>query len=63
MALLGEMAKLEGELALTKNPSRVDENGFMHCLSHATQPPWFQRFPIKDNILLGHRCLRSENRF
>jgi len=53
MALLGEMTKLEGELVLTKNPSKVDGNGFMHCLSYGAQSPWLQHLSIKDNILFG----------
>ena len=53
MALLGEMTKFEGELVLTKNPSKVDGSGFMHCLSYAAQSPWLQHLSIKDNIVFG----------
>lgn len=53
MALLGEMSKLEGELMLNKNPSKVDKNGLMHSLSYAAQSPWLQHLSIKDNIVFG----------
>ena len=38
---------------LNKNPSKVDGNGLMHCLSYAAQSPWLQHLTIKDNILFG----------
>jgi ABC-type transport system involved in cytochrome bd biosynthesis fused ATPase/permease subunit len=53
MSLLGEMTKLEEKLVLTKNPHKVDGNGFMHCLSYAAQSPWLQHLSIKDNIIFG----------
>jgi len=38
---------------MSKEPSRVDENGLMHCISHA-QSPWLRHQSIKDNILFGY---------
>lgn len=54
MALLGELTKLEGELIMSKDSSKVDEHGLTHAISYAAQSPWLRHQSIKDNILFGY---------
>lgn len=54
LAVLGEMTLLKGRIIMSKDSSRVDEHGLMHCISYASQTPWLRHQSIKDNILFGY---------
>jgi ABC-type multidrug transport system fused ATPase/permease subunit len=55
------MISTKGRLVMSKNISRVDENGFIHSFSYAAQTPWLRHQSIRDTILFGR--LYDEERY
>ncbi|PFH46615.1 hypothetical protein AMATHDRAFT_154310 [Amanita thiersii Skay4041] len=51
MAVLGEMTTMSGRIIMSKDTTKVDENGLIHSISYAAQMPWIRHQSIKDNIL------------
>ncbi|PFH45643.1 hypothetical protein AMATHDRAFT_44023 [Amanita thiersii Skay4041] len=61
MAVLGEMTTINGRIVMSKDMSKVDENGLMSSISYAAQTPWLRHQSIRDNILFD--SLFDEERY
>ena len=54
MALLGEMTLQQGKIVMSKNTSRIGENGYLHAMSCAAHSMWLRHRSIKGHILFGY---------